>query len=99
MEERQIWIEQMVMDISTHALRLDEVRLQSFMGWLEAHSCSVKTARQGSMDEQLKEALKGWLESLPIPGLLWEYHLILNEIAWRREPARMMMLQGLEQHV
>jgi len=93
----------MVSDISSHALRLDGVRLQTFLGWLEAHSSRVKTANQvgievavlgeESVDEQLKNALKGWFESLPLPGLLWEYHLLLNEIAWRREPSRMMKSQ------
>lgn len=106
MEERQILIEQMVSDICSHALRLDDVQLQTFLGWLEAHSSRVKTANQvtikvafsddGSTGERFKEALKGWFESLSISGLPWEYHLILNEIAWLCEPAHMMKLQGRE---
>jgi hypothetical protein len=91
----QILIEQMVSDISSQAVRLDEVRLQKFLEWLQSHSSKVKTEEQvhievavhaeGSMDDRLKNVLIGWLESLPMPGLLWEYHLLLNEIAWWRD--------------
>jgi hypothetical protein len=88
MDERQILIDQMVSDISSHALRLDEVRLQGFLRWLEAHGSRMKHAivfaldhREG-MEVRFKNTLKGWLEPMPIAGLLWEYHLLLNEIAW-----------------
>ena len=37
---------------------------------------------QGCVDEHLKQGLKRWFDFLPIPELLWEYHLILNEITW-----------------
>jgi len=95
MENMQILIEQMVSDISSQALRLHEIRLQLFLDWLNAHSSKVKTSNQarievavhgkGSMADRLKNGLKGWFESLPIPGLLWEYHLLLDEIAWWRD--------------
>ena len=92
MNDMQVLIEQMVSDISSQAVRLDEVRLQKFLEWLKSHSSQVKTMEQvfvevaghdeGSMEDRLKNGLKGWLESLPIPGLLWEYRLLLNELAW-----------------
>ena len=95
MNDMQVLIEQMVSDISSQAARLDEVRLQKFLEWLKSHSSKVKTVGQvhlevavhgeGSLDDRLKYGLKGWLESLPMPGLLWEYHLLLNEIAWWRD--------------
>ena len=95
MNDMQVLIEQMVSDISSQAVRLDEVRLQKFLEWLKSHSSKVKTVEQvhvevavhgeGSMDDRLKNGLKGWLESLPMQGLLWEYHLLLNEIAWWRD--------------
>ena len=96
MNDMQVLIEQMVSDISSQATRLDEVRLQKFLEWLKSHSSKVKTVEQvhievavhhgeGSVDDRLKNGLKGWLESLPMPGLLWEYHLLLNEIAWWRD--------------
>ena len=92
----QILIEQMVSDISSQAVRLDEVRLQKFLEWLKSHSAKVKTVEQvhievtvhhgeGNLDDCLKNGLKGWLESLPMPGLILEYHLLLNEIAWWRD--------------
>ncbi len=95
MNDMQVLIEQMVSDISSQAVRLDEVRLHKFLEWLKSHSSKVKTVGQvhvevavhseGSIDDRLKNSLKGWLESLPMPGLLWEYHLLLNEIAWWRD--------------
>ena len=95
MNDMQVLIEQMVSDISSQAVRLDEVRLHKFLEWLKSHSSKVKTVEQvlfevavhdeGSIDDRLKNVLKGWLESLPMPGLLWEYHLLLNEIAWWRD--------------
>ena len=95
MNDMQVLIEQMVSDISSQAARLDEVRLQKFLEWLKSHSSKVKTVGQvhvevavhdeGSMDDRLKNDLNRWFESLPMQGLLWEYHLLLNEIAWWRD--------------
>jgi len=97
-----ILIEQMAADISSQALRLDDVRLKLFLDWLNAHSSKVKAAtdseaqslqldqadiasiREEKMKDRLKAALKTWFESLPLQGMLWEYHLILDEIAWWR---------------
>lgn len=94
MTDMQILIEQIVADISTGASRLGEVRLRLFLKWLRAHSSKVKEAEQahmeeaiqdqGMIDDRLKNGLKLWFESLPVPGLLWEYHLILDEINWWR---------------
>ena len=95
MNDMKILIEQMVSDISSQAVRLDEVRLQKFLEWLKSHSSKVKTVEQvhievvihgkGSIDDRLKNGLKNWFESLPMQGLLWEYHLLLDEIAWWRD--------------
>ena len=92
MNDMQVLIEQMVSDISSQAVRLDKVRLQKFLEWLKSHSSKVKTVGQvhvevavhgeGSIDDRLKNGLKSWLELLPMPGLLWEYRLLLNELAW-----------------
>ena len=90
MNEMQILIEQVVVDISNEAARLGEIRLRLFLQWLSAHSSRVKESQQshiedqGSIDDRWKNGLKLWFESLPIPGLLWEYHLILDEINWWR---------------
>ena len=94
MTEMQILIEQVVVDISNEAAQLGEIRLRLFLQWLSAHSSRVKEAQQshieeaiqdqGNIDDRLKNGLKLWFESLPIPGLLWEYHLILDEINWWR---------------
>lgn len=90
----QTLIEQMVSDISHQALRLDEVRLGLFLDWLNAHSSKVKNAihsnrpvadrPEGCVEEGFKTSLKGWFDSLSMQGLLWEHHLILNEIDWWR---------------
>jgi len=93
-------IEQMVSDISSQAVRLDDLRLRMFMNWLNAHNSKVKTITEsneqagkqiqmdvdfnsvGNMQERLQTGLRTWFESLAVKGLLWEYHLILDEIAW-----------------
>ena len=35
--------------------------------------------------ERLRSGLKAWFGSLPVQGWLWEYYLILDEIAWWRD--------------
>ena len=35
--------------------------------------------------ERLGIGLEAWFESLPVQGWLWEYYLILDEIAWWRD--------------
>jgi hypothetical protein len=94
MTDMQLLVEQIVADISTGASRLGEVRLRLFLKWLRAHRSKVKEAEQahmeeaiqdqGMIDDRLKNGLKLWFESLPVPGLLWEYHLTLDEINWWR---------------
>ena len=111
MNDMQILIEQMVSDISGQTVRLDEVRLQVFLNWLKSHSSKLKTLGQvhvevavhgeGKIEDRLKNDLKVWFESLPMPGLLWEYHLLLNEIAWWRDLdprtlARILRSEGRE---
>jgi len=46
------------------------------------------------LDESFKNGLRTWFESQPFPGLLWEYHLILDEIIWRHalDPRREIMM-------
>lgn len=100
MIDLNILIDQMATDISTQALQQDDLRLQLFLDWLNAHSCCVKSAmapgqtllqmdailpRQADLEERLKSGLKIWLASLPLPGLLWEYRLILDEMTWWRD--------------
>ncbi len=116
MTDSNVLIEQMAADISSQALRLDDVRLRLFMQWLNAHSSKVKAAtepesrslqpgrgevtfpRETIMEEQLKAGLGKWFESLPLQGILWEYRLILDEIAWWRdlEAHRLAMILGSE---
>lgn len=112
MSDMQILIDQMVSDISSQAVRLDDLRLHLFLNWLNAHSSKVKTITgsdgqageqvqvdveillEGRLDESFKNGLRAWFESLPMPGLLWEYHLILDEITWWRDldPRRLIMI-------
>lgn len=102
MSDLNILIEQMAADISCQALRLDDVRLKLFLGWLNAHSVTLETAteseaqslqlgqvdvasiREEQMKERLKAGLQIWFKSLSMQGMLWEYRLILDEIAWWR---------------
>ncbi len=101
MNELQILIDQMVSDISTQAMMLDDLRLQSFLNWLNAHRSQMKTMSglderscAGRIDEHLETGLKMWFATLPMQGLLWEYRLILDEIAWWRDldPGRLFVM-------
>lgn len=111
MSDMQSLIEQMVSDIYSQAVQLDDFRLRLFLNWLNAHNSQVGTIvdpdgqdgkqpqreieglRVDTMSDSLKNGLRSWFETLPMQGLLWEYHLILNEIAWWRdlEPCRLIM--------
>ena len=98
----KVLIEQMVSDISSQAVRLDDLRLSMFLNWLIAHRSKVKAAirmdiaglRKSDMEAQFKLALKTWLECLSVQGMLWEYHLILDELTWwcNLDPHRWKMI-------
>jgi len=84
----QTLIDQMALYISLQTTRLDKCRLDMFLKWLKSHSSAVRNTKQGpvgaELHSSLTNSLKTWFESLPVPGLLWEYQLILTEIRWWR---------------
>lgn len=106
MSELNVLIDQMVLDIGTHVFQLDDQRLRMFLHWLAAHSGSMKVLagnvfdmdiavlRGTDLQEGFKSALKTWLESLPVQGMLWEYRTISFEVAWWRnlDPVRLKMI-------
>lgn len=102
MNDLEILIEQMVLALSMHAFQLDDICLPLFLNWLTAHcgnlrdaiQMDIATFRRADAEEQFKSALKAWLDSLPAQGMLWEYRLTLNEIAWWRDldPHRLLMI-------
>ncbi len=92
-------IGQMVLDISMQALQLHGISLPLFLNnRLTAHCGRVKdaTLRGADTEEQFKSALKAWLGSLPAQGMLWEYRLLLDEIAWWRDLDRHRLLMILK---
>ena len=106
MSDWEIRIEQMVLDISRQAFQLDDLCLPLFLNWLTTHSGKVRDViqidvaaiRRADAEEQFKSALKAWLGSLPAHGLLWEYRLLQDEIAWWRDldPRRLLMILKTE---
>ena len=106
MSDWEILIEQMVLDISRQAFQLDDLCLPLFLNWLTAHCGKVRdaiqmdiaTLRKMDSEELFKSALKAWLGSLPAQGLLWEYRLLRDEIAWWRDldPRRLLMILKTE---
>ena len=88
MSDLQILIQQMAADITNQACSLDQVRLEKFLEWLVSHSSKVRGSGGAlpwmSTQEQMELKLNVWFQSLPVSGLLWEYRLILEEIAWWR---------------
>lgn len=87
MNDLELWIGQMVAEISRQARELDPVRLGWFLDWLCAHTAQVNAGllEQGALLERLQPALRAWFMSLSMQGMLWEYRLLLDEIAWWRE--------------
>jgi hypothetical protein len=87
MNELELLIGQMVTDISAQVQGLDPLRLGLFMNWLGAHSARLKAVpqQQEDMEKNFKPALRSWLASLSVQGMLWEYRLVMDEIAWWRE--------------
>ncbi|MCK6584778.1 MAG: hypothetical protein L6Q49_16915 [Anaerolineales bacterium] len=61
MNDLNILIEQMAADISSQAVRLDDLRLKLFLEWLKAHSSKVKAITdphaQGGLQVQIDAAL------------------------------------------
>lgn len=87
--EIQTLIDQMASDITSQAFRLESPRLHLFLEWLVSHSSRFRTDGINQLEahdrNQLELNLKAWLQSLPLTGLLWEYRLLLDEIAWWRD--------------
>ncbi len=86
MEQMQTLIDQMVLDLTQQAARLDKVRLQSFLEYLQSHSSRVKAViadhDEGLFNGPLRNGLQQWFASLSLPELLWEYRHLLAEIHW-----------------
>ena len=97
MSDLDVLIEQMVTEIWGRARQLDDLRLQLFLKWLTTHSVEMNRTlgehmamndvdiRGGSMQERFRSALKTWLRSVPVQGLLWEYETVITEIDWWRD--------------
>lgn len=80
MNEQPPRIADMVAEILAHLPALDTNRRQMFFRWLRAHHLGTCFA-----DANLQDRLTEWFGALPVEGLIWEYHLILSEIAWWRD--------------
>jgi hypothetical protein len=68
----------MVADICGQANALDEIRQRKFLDWLQAHHHTPEPL----LVQDLPDFLEGWLTSLSPVGMLWEVHLLLEEIGW-----------------
>ncbi len=92
MSDLNVLVEQMATDILVHALRLEDVRLRLFLKWLTAHNGRIQVTPAAG--EEAKSALQTWLSSLSGQGTLWEYRLIMDEIAWWHDldPRRLDMI-------
>lgn len=80
MSDWDVLVGQMATDIHDHTLRLEDVRLHMFLKWLTAHTSRIQVRPVAG--EEFKSALQTWLSSLTMQGALWEYRLILDEVAW-----------------
>lgn len=84
--------------------------LMSHSSAMKTVVCSDRQARaRGHLDgavhgpdrdaERLGSGLKAWFGSLPVQGLLWEYYLILDEIAWWRDLDRASLARILKSKI
>lgn len=92
----QVSVSQIATQIVAQAISLESSRKRLFLKWLQAHSSQAGGVKQSrpeittvtqneeSFEARLKKALMIWFESLPTTGVLWEYRLILSELAWWR---------------
>jgi hypothetical protein len=80
MQGKETLLSQAVADICVQAGLLESRRLELFLDWLQTHH----HADPPFTAEGLSVGLQDWFQSLGVRGTLWEYHLILDEIAWWR---------------
>ena len=106
MNEMDVVIEQKVSEIWAWVYQLDDPRLEMFLDWLTMHSVEMNRTFGNILDMdhvvlrgvviegQIRLALKCWLQSIPVQGLLWEYKTVIAEIdLWRDlDPLRLKMI-------
>jgi len=90
--------------ICDQARSLSGIRLEMFLEWLAAHCHPMDSEGPGAeeiacqdwarLEGHLRAVLGAWFESLSLPGLLWEYHLVLTEIGYWREIG-LQQLEGI----
>ncbi len=71
-------IADLVAEIVVRLPALDANRREMFFRWLQVHHHSDVRVTATN----LEQCLTTWLGTLPVEGMNWEYHLMLNEIAW-----------------
>lgn len=88
MDEVLVSVEQMASAVASQAFELEPARLRLFLDWLVSHSSMVRGSEAFQLEtydrEQVELKLKAWFAALPADGLVWEYKLLLGEIAWWR---------------
>ena len=76
MIDARLSVTEMVDEILVCFERLDPLRKNMFIEWLQSHNHNVQNT------ENLDEVLTIWLESMPWENRQWEYSLMLGEIGW-----------------
>ena len=81
--------------ICNQARALSGIRLTMFLEWLTPHRHTlnpegpsaeeIASRDWAQVEVHLRAVLGTWFVSLSLPGLLWEYHLVLTEIGYWRE--------------
>ena len=108
MNDPEVLIDRMVSEIAIQIWQLDDMRMHRFFNWLTAHRVEMKdllgTIREVDMSTfrgcegqtRFRVALKTWMQSLPVRGLLWEYRTLSAEIGWWRDldPLRLKTIAG-----
>jgi len=102
--ENKVLVAVVLSGICYQTRALSGTRLQMFLEWLAAHCHPIGLEGPGAqesacwdwprVEDHLRVVLGTWLETLPLPDLLWEYHLVLTEIGYWQEIGP-QQLQGI----
>jgi hypothetical protein len=85
--------EHMASDLYTQALKLDAVRLQMFIDWLQRHCQGPEKKCINRSDSDIQVFLNRWLQTVRPDDLRSEYQLLRSEIAWWRDADEKTLLR------
>jgi hypothetical protein len=90
-------VEYMASDLDRQASKLDGLRLQMFLDWLQRHSRGLQAKCIRKNESNIQVLLKLWLETFQPDDLHSEYQLLMSEITWWRDADEKTLLRCVSQ--